>query len=98
MPTLRVSYYGSVADGVAANPLSTEVITTSGISAKTANGAPLAARIAIISGDANHWVTIGHQSSVDATGGPAVCVFVPANTERPIRLLARGRGVAAITA
>ena len=98
MPTLQVSYWGAIAEGVAGAPISSETVTTSGSTAKTANGAPAGAKLAVVWGDANHWVAVGPQSTVSATGGATAGVFVPANTERHILLLQPGRRVAAITA
>jgi hypothetical protein len=93
MPTLYVSWYGGVQHGIAKEPLSTSVVTTSGTSAKTAV-APAGASLAIVEGDAAHYVNVGPEPSVTAAstnGG-----YVGSGKERPIAINP-GDAVAAIT-
>jgi hypothetical protein len=57
MATLYVSYFGAVDKGVAGDPIKSETITTSGVSA--ASGAiPDGAIVARFVSDASHYVTI----------------------------------------
>jgi hypothetical protein len=94
MATLYVSYIGGVQDMVAKDPISTVTVTTSGSTAKTAAAAPDEAKIAVIFSDAAHYVNTGAQASVTAAASNGI--YVPANTERHLRINP-GDGIAAIT-
>lgn len=93
MATLYVSWYGTIDDGIAETPISTSVVTTSAVSAKT-SAAPANAKFCIVEGDAAHYVAVGAQASVTAAASSGV--YVGANSPRPIGIKA-GDGVAAIT-
>jgi hypothetical protein len=95
MPTVFCSFYGGSHLGVATDPISTQSITTSGVTARTASAAPAGAQIVGIFGDAAHYVNIGPQASVVASATDGV--YVGANTKEYITI-PTGYGVAAITA
>lgn len=95
MPTAFCSFYGGSTLGVATDPISTQAITTSGTTAKTATAAPDGASIVGVIGDAAHYVNVGPQATV--TAAQTAGVYVPANVERLI-FVPPGYGVAAITA
>lgn len=94
MANMYVSYLGGVAYGVAKEPIGSEIVVTSGTTAKTAAAAP-GAIIAVIFSDTAHYVNTGAFSTVTASA--ATGIYVPANVERHIALNF-GDGVAAITA
>ena len=95
MPTVFCSFYGGSHMGVAHDPISSQAITTSGTTAKTATAAPDGAQIVGLVGDAAHYVNIGPQATVTVTA--ATGVYVPSGAERLITI-PPGYGVAAITA
>lgn len=92
MADLRVSYIGGVESGVAKEPMGSQTVTTSGVSAKS-NTNP-GAGIAVVFSDTAHWINTGPAASVTATATNGM--FLPANVERHLALNV-GDEVAAIT-
>lgn len=94
MSTMRVSYLGGVAYGVAKEPIATELIdTNTSTPVKTAAAAPLSATIAVVWSDTAHIVNTG--AFADVTAAATNGIFVPANSERHLAIN-RGDGVAAL--
>ncbi len=83
MPTMYVSWIGGVESQVASTPISSNTLTTSAVSVKTST-APANATMAVVFGDAPHYVAVGPQASVTAASTSGI--FVPANFERHIAI------------
>lgn len=94
MANLYVSLVGGVQYSVAKNPAGTATLTTSGTSTKTTLNANKQASVAVVYGDAAHYVTTGPSATVTASA--ANSIYVPANTARELAL-GPGEEVAAIT-
>jgi hypothetical protein len=93
MATLYVSWYGVIDDGIAETPISTSVLDTSAVSAKTST-APANAKFCIVTSDTAHYVAVGPQATV--TASVSTGAYLPANGERPIGI-SSGDAVAAVT-
>jgi hypothetical protein len=92
MASLYVSFYGGVDYGVASRPSGSEVVTTSGTSAKTSGND--GGVVASVFSDAAHYVNVGPSASVTAAAGTSA--YVPANTLVWLKLT-QGDEIAAIT-
>jgi len=93
MASLIISYYGTVQNHCASNPIATETVTTSGTSAQgTANSK--GAAVASLYSTAAHYFTVGSDPTAAATNSG----YLPASTLLWIDLNALTDKIAAITA
>lgn len=92
MATLYVSYFSGVQSGVGKGPAGTDVVTTSGTSAKSADND--GAVVVSVFSDSAHYVTTGPSATVTATAANGA--YLPANTMLWLSINS-GDEVAAIT-
>jgi hypothetical protein len=82
MATLTISYFGSIREGIACDPIKAETVTTSTSSA--ASGAiPANAKAAVLHATVEHYATIGTGTPTAAIGNS---FHVPANQPVPIHV------------
>jgi len=82
MATLTISYFGSIREGIACDPIKSETVTTSTSSA--ASGVvPANAKVAMLHSTVEHYATVG-------TGTPSAAIgngfYLPANQPIPIHV------------
>lgn len=92
MASLYISYFGSVQHGVAADPVKSEVVTTSGTSAQS--GVIPGGIVAVLRSDAAHYVAIGADPTAAEGAGS---FYAPANADFAVRVM-QGQKLAAVTA
>lgn len=75
MATLYVSYYGAVENGCASDPLASETVTTSGVSAQSGANNKYGV-VASLFSTAAHYFTVGANPTAASTNS----CYLPANT------------------